>query len=425
MIFDFIAIDFETANNNNDSACSLGIACVSDNQIIEEKYYLIQPSDMKFDKKNISINKITSDDVKNAPLFSELWNKIKHYFDGNTIIVAHNAVFDMSVLKNCLIKYDLEIPDFNYVCSIPISNRVCGSKLSASLEARTQYFGISIGNHHNSLDDAKACANLVIACLKSKKRKSLTSYCNMYKSISIKNFKDLNPLKQLKKEHRHFDKIILSEIKPDVDFIDNHNKLYGKNIVFTGELETMPRKEAMQKVVNLGAILKSSVSSKTNYLIVGIQDKTLVGADGMSSKEEKAYKLIDQGYGINILNGTDFLKLIELDNRNNSDTISSYEDAINSMINFNNIDEKIAKLKEWQLLSPKSEELKDIYYKDNDCSYKCEVVGYLSKKTNSKCISETYETVILMVNDKLIKINPVYLSDMQKKNFSFSYIVQD
>lgn len=51
MSYDFIAIDFETANNNNDSACSLGIACVNNNQIVKEKYYLIQPPDMKFDKK--------------------------------------------------------------------------------------------------------------------------------------------------------------------------------------------------------------------------------------------------------------------------------------------------------------------------------------------------------------------------------------
>lgn len=363
--------------------------------------------------------------MKDAPLFSELWDEIKSYFDGSTIIVAHNAVFDMSVLKNCLIKYNIEIPDFNYVCSIPISNRVCGSKLNTSLETRTQYFGIDIGNHHNSLDDAKACANLVLACITAKKRKSLTSYCNTYKSISIKNFKDLNPLKQLKKGHRHFDKIILSEIKPDAKSIDNSNKLFGKNIVFTGELETMSRKEAMQKVVNLGATLKSSVSSKTDYLIVGIQDKTLVGVDGMSTKEERAYELIEKGHNISILKEKEFLELICVDTKNTSDTISSYKNTIDSMINFNYINEKISKLKEWQLLSPKSEELKDIYYKDKHGAYKCEIIGYISKGTNSKCISEVYETIVIMVNNKLIKINPAYLLDMQSKSFSLFSIAQD
>lgn len=43
--------------------------------------------------------------------------------------------------------------------------------------------------------------------------------------------------------------------------------------MFTGELQTLERKEAMQKVVDLGGILKSGVSSKTDYLVVGIKIK--------------------------------------------------------------------------------------------------------------------------------------------------------
>jgi DNA polymerase-3 subunit epsilon len=264
MSFDFIAIDFEIANSSYGSACSLGLVGVKDNAVVEEKYYLIKPPGMNFGAKEMEIHKITPETVSNSPLFSELWKEISHYFDGNSIIIAHNAVFDMSVLKNCLMEYNFKIPEFNYICSIPISTRACrGENVGRSLKDRCNYFEIEIGQHHNSLDDARACANLVIKCLKLKKRKSITSYCSTFSSIPIKVFKDLNPLREFRKNKTYnnsnvprnkFNQISISEITATVEDIDISNDFYNKNLVFTGELKNMDRKQAMQSVVNLGGI---------------------------------------------------------------------------------------------------------------------------------------------------------------------------
>ncbi|WP_406540886.1 exonuclease domain-containing protein [Clostridium ljungdahlii] len=197
MLFDFVAIDFETANNNFNSACSLGIAAVKNNKICKKDYFLIHPPTLDFNKKNISINGITPKDIENSPLFPDIWNDIHTYFDDN-IIIAHNAVFDMSVLKNCLLEYDISMPNFNYICSIPISTKLCGGKgIGKSLEDRAKYFGVDLGHHHNSLDDAAACANLVIECIKRAHKKNLESFCHTYTSLPIKTFKDLNPQKVL------------------------------------------------------------------------------------------------------------------------------------------------------------------------------------------------------------------------------------
>src|SRR5690606_31191463 len=107
-----------------------------------------------------------------------------------------------------------------------------------------------------------------------------------------------------------FNRVSISEITPTSNKYDETHVFYGKNIVFTGELKSLERKDAMQKVVDLGGILKSSVSRKTDYLIVGEQDKSIVGDDGLSSKEEKAYELIEKGFNIKILNEEEFLKII-------------------------------------------------------------------------------------------------------------------
>ena len=67
----------------------------------------------------------------------------------------------------------------------------------------------------------------------------------------------------------------------------------------------------MQLAVNCGAIVKSSVSKKTDYLVVGKQDKALVGDDGMSSKEEKAHELNKSGKAnIIFINEDQFFQLI-------------------------------------------------------------------------------------------------------------------
>ncbi|MEG2037209.1 MAG: exonuclease domain-containing protein [Ruthenibacterium sp.] len=71
---------------------------------------------------------------------------------------------------------------------------------------------------------------------------------------------------------------------------DSANPLYGKSVVFTGDM-TMPRDAAAQAVAALGASVKSGVSAKTDFLIVGAQDAALVGGAGRSGKEEKACAL--------------------------------------------------------------------------------------------------------------------------------------
>jgi len=144
-----------------------------------------------------------------------------------------------------------------------------------------------------------------------KKRKSIQSYCKVYSSLPIKPFVDLKPQTYLKiGSPSKFNKIVISEISATTDNFNINHPLFGKNIVFTGELKSLDRKIAMQKVVDLGAVVKSGVSAKTDFVVVGIQDKALVGASGISTKESKAYELKSKGHNIQVVNEQDFLKML-------------------------------------------------------------------------------------------------------------------
>lgn len=305
---DFIAIDFETANNNNNSACSMGLVVIKDLKIIENKYFLIQPPVMDFNDINIKIHGITLNDVKDKPKFPEIWDEIKHYFVSN-IIIAHNAQFDMSVLKSLQLEYNLDIPDFAYMDSMTISTKACGGDIRKTLDARADALGVELSNHHNALDDTLACANIVIETVKRCKIRSFQSFINVYSSLNKKQFSELKHQQYFRKG-RTFDSVKISEIETCTT-ADCNNPFYEKNIVFTGDLSRYGRREAMQLVADLGGIVKSGVSSKTDYLIVGVQDESIVGDDGLSRKEEKAYELIEKGQGLTILDEDEFYELLE------------------------------------------------------------------------------------------------------------------
>lgn len=86
--------------------------------------------------------------------------------------------------------------------------------------------------------------------------------------------------------------------------------LWGRIVVFTGNLPSIPRHQAIQIAVNCGAVIRGSVSSKTNYLVVGEQDLDIVGLDGMSTKQERALELNSAGKGhIQIIDEAEFLRL--------------------------------------------------------------------------------------------------------------------
>ncbi len=171
----FVAIDFETANASRDSACSLGMVKVMDNKIVEEWYELIKPPSMHFDYRNILIHGIKPEDVINEKNFGEHWSSILAFISDNPVI-AHNAAFDFSVLRYCLDTYELPYPEFNYFCTV-IAAKVTWPELDRhDLHTVSSKLGFKF-KHHNALEDARACANVLIAACEANDSRTLDEFC--------------------------------------------------------------------------------------------------------------------------------------------------------------------------------------------------------------------------------------------------------
>ncbi|MBV7389475.1 3'-5' exonuclease [Enterococcus alishanensis] len=157
----FIAMDFETANYQTHSACSLALVMVKNDKIVGEYYTLIKPQ-TDFFWKNIQIHGIKPEDVANAPEFPEVWDQIKHYYLENRLIVAHNAGFDTKILAGCLDYYHIPQPHYLSLCTVQTSRRLFPEMHNHRLNTVCDELDIPLKNHHDALEDSRACANILL-----------------------------------------------------------------------------------------------------------------------------------------------------------------------------------------------------------------------------------------------------------------------
>jgi DNA polymerase-3 subunit epsilon len=160
----YTVIDFETANNKRMSALAIGIVKVKNSQIVLKKEWLIKPPTMQFDYRNIEIHGIYPEDVENSLTFDELYRSEIRDLLEDQIIVAHNASFDMSVLRHTLDYYGLKYPNFRYLCTVKIGQKTWQELFNHKLNTLSDYLGFHF-NHHNALEDCLACSNVLLkAC---------------------------------------------------------------------------------------------------------------------------------------------------------------------------------------------------------------------------------------------------------------------
>ena len=306
---DFVAIDFETANNYRTSACSLGMAIVKENNVVDTKDWLIKPEPYFFSDFNTAIHGIKESDVKNAPTFCELWPEIEPYINNN-ILAAHNASFDISVLRRSIEHYGICFPDIDILCSYRLSQAAFPDLWSHRLNIIAAHLNLSL-NHHRADSDAEACANIICTVMKQahisdlrelKKQYSLhpgywkQGYYNPCRiscgcsSVSSKKFLDFSE----------------AEKCIDEDFCD-------KNYAFTGTLLSMPREKAFEVVERGGGHPQKGLTQKTNVLVVGIQDYVKLRGASESLKMRKARELQEKGFPIRIIGEDEFIKSIDDD----------------------------------------------------------------------------------------------------------------
>ena len=161
----WIALDFETANEQRASVCAVGIARVAAGRVADRRSWLVRPAEMRFNGINISIHGITADDVRHAPTFDRLWPELEPLLSEGTVI-AHNAGFDMSVLRHTLDRYRIPYPPIRYLCTVTLARLTWPQLSNHKLNTVADHLGMSL-KHHDAEDDAVACAGVSLHCCRN------------------------------------------------------------------------------------------------------------------------------------------------------------------------------------------------------------------------------------------------------------------
>jgi len=303
----FIAIDFETANEKRNSPCSIGIVVVKNGEVVERIHHLIKPKEMRFMPINIGIHGIRPAMVENEPEFHEVWAKIKHHFN-ESLVIAHNASFDISVLRKSAELYDIELPSFKYICTMRLAKNFYRGIENAKLNTVNDFLGYEF-KHHDALYDALACSNILLNISEELRCKDIDEISKLI-GVTI-GAVDNDDYKPSKAEGRPI-KISSRNYCPKKENIyERFEKDAFKDevVVFTGRLCSMARDEAMRLVRRLGGTAGSSVTKKTTILVTNTKDPKELRKEEMSTKLRKATDLSEKGQNIRFLNEEEFLNI--------------------------------------------------------------------------------------------------------------------
>lgn len=161
---DFAAIDFETANNERSSVCSVGIVIVRDGMIVDTFYSLIQPEPNYYNYWCSRVHGLTRKDTEESPVFPKVWAQIEPLIEGLPL-VAHNKPFDEGCLKAVFRVYQMDYPDYVFYDTLRVSRRALPKLENHQLHTVAAACGYCLGNHHNALADAEACAAIALMIL--------------------------------------------------------------------------------------------------------------------------------------------------------------------------------------------------------------------------------------------------------------------
>jgi len=158
---DFVCIDFETANSEKSSVCSVGIVVVKNGVVVDKFYSLIQPEPNFYSYYNTKCHGLMASDTDKSPVFPEVWKQI-HSLIEDLPLVAHNSKFDEGCLKAVFRTYQMDYPDYSFHCTLKASRQHFPHLPNHQLHTVSSHCGYEMRNHHEALDDAYACARIAM-----------------------------------------------------------------------------------------------------------------------------------------------------------------------------------------------------------------------------------------------------------------------
>ncbi|HWQ51538.1 MAG TPA: exonuclease domain-containing protein [Terriglobales bacterium] len=367
-----VAFDVETPNHRNDRICAIGITLIEDGQISDTFSYIVNP-ECEFDAQNVRLHGIRPEDAAGVPAFPDIWEKLRELFR-TCLVAAHNANFDLCVLRKTLAAYGVTESLLYYVDTLQIAQRVDKNVENHKLSTLCKHFCIPL-EPHDAGSDSYACAKLLCLFLEagvdlgkftrafrfdapassaregyrtglSESSSALLTLNGILSGIACDDVLSGAELGYLQawldenialKGNYPYDKIystltgaladgvltakesqdMLSLFKRVTDPVGENAcdcgalDLEGKNVCLTGEFDFGSKEAVAGKLAALGANIQNSVTGRTDILVLGGQGSAAWSAGNYGNKVKKALEMKEKGADILIVAEAGFFAALE------------------------------------------------------------------------------------------------------------------
>jgi DNA polymerase-3 subunit epsilon len=306
---------------------------VRDGRIVDKAMWMIRPKPFFFSRANIQIHGICPEQVQHEPEFAALWDDIATQI-GSDCLVAHNAGFDIGVLRACLTAHGKTIPEFRFTCTRAIARRAWPHRRRYGLKPLAEWLGIRF-QHHDALEDSVACTKILLAAgidaeasdledLERKLRLSRGSAGQWGQRLPGSRGRRKQPTAAPPSQPplpfywptkrsplaapRSNAALDLQRLMVRAELI---RPLSGRVVVFAGRFRSLSPQDAQSLATRLGGQCQESLSELTDIVVLGSESRSSGGESvGPASVEVDAKRLRDSGNDIRILSEDDFLGLV-------------------------------------------------------------------------------------------------------------------
>ena len=275
---DYIAFDLETTglDSNSDEIIEIGAVKVQNNQVVSTFQELVKPA-CPVPPEASRVNHISNVMLKDSPDITEVLPAFVDFIGNCPVLIAHNARFDAGFLTSAADKQKIPLRH-SYVDTVEIAAERWPALPNKKLGTIAAHIGFTNPQAHRALGDAQAVHQIVQAALFGIPEKP--------------EAKAPSSRERLTEEAKLLD-----------------TKLEGLRFCFTGEFPGCTRADLERLVMVHGGKATSSVSGKTDYLVVGEYDE-IYGEGYVSAKQKKAQEIIDEGGKVQIIDQEEFEEML-------------------------------------------------------------------------------------------------------------------
>jgi len=160
---DFVVFDLETTGAKAPPCriTEIGAYRIRGGKITEEFHTLVNPQ-MAIPPFITSLTGISNQMVRYAPKFEEVGPRFMEFI-GDSVLVAHNATFDMRFLNHEIGRiYDEYRVANPCLCTVQLSRKLLPDIENHKLKTVARHYNVSLVNHHRASDDARATAEIFL-----------------------------------------------------------------------------------------------------------------------------------------------------------------------------------------------------------------------------------------------------------------------